>query len=468
MTYGQSDQSTPTEIMRYKPQLVFGLALLGQALFMPSLQLAAETPTETVDTSILEEKNSLFSLLSPSQRLEYVRAEEQVESGASDLRRGEYMANRQPSGLNPDEDLTEVKARGQRLIEEGRKKIREGEAKMVALLQGAKAEQAASALPEKERYSHVVEVSTSYTSALEAAASVLLKTCWDAGYDQIFLDRIFRSNAEGTEKTETSVNNLTYDSLIEIDGTRFTVNLPVNLSPDLKTPGSGRQFTFNDLDTFSGERIALLSIELIEFDTDAGEKTEPDASNNPEPEADAPEVAATESESDTDDPSATNKAEEPAPPVQLLVVQGLDIDTLQVIHQELRWIVPEGATAPEAIVKDEFALIERKQTIQRLASLPGPYQFRIESALDDPTRAMMLEAYLRGALIEHFALQLVPARVLRRTYAAAGDDKFEGLANARFVLQPDKNDASRFGLSATADGTDRRLPLGWIELSGEY
>ena len=466
--------------MRYTAPISLRLTLSPLVLlavtFVLTLELTAQDKPEPVDTSILEERYSLFSFLSLSQRISFSRAEEQVKDGESKLRRGKFMANREPSKLNPDEDLTETKARGKRLIEAGQTEIRQGQAAMVAILQAAKAERAASAPPEDILYEYPVDSAENYESGLEAAASVVLRACWDTGYNQIFFDRVFESNADGTTRAATSVNNLTYETLIKIDATRFSLNLPTNFQLDLKKPGAGRQFTFDNLDAYSKKRIALLSVEIIEFPSSADEKLESDDAEAPKinqetvatsgSDAAKPEIEATGPGGHATDPPP-DESEESRPPIQLLVVQALDLDTLKLVRQELRWIVPENAIAPKSSVEDKMALTEQKQKIQLLASLPEPYQFRIEAKVNDPIRAMMLEAYLAGALMEHFSLKIVPVGALQRTYAASKDASFRKTVNARFSLQPDKTGEARLGLSAIAEKANQSLSLGWAELSEE-
>ncbi|MFP4156919.1 MAG: hypothetical protein ACLFU4_04810 [Opitutales bacterium] len=439
--------------MCYRLQAALRPALLPLLFiaFLPALFSQADS--ESPDLSILDEKRSLYGLLSSSQRIQFTRAEELVKSGESELRRGEFMVNRGPSKLNPGEDLTEMKAQGERLIEKGRTKINQGQAAMVALLENAREQQASKAPPEDLPYDYTLEIVESYESALEDAASAVFRACWDASYNHIFFDRVFLSDAEATTKAAASLNNSTYETLIELDGTRFSLTLPTDFQLDLKPPEEGWQFSFENSDDFSGERIALLSIEVVEFaDEAAVEERETER-----PEDDAPEA-------EVDD---EGEVEAPAPPVQLLVIQALDLKNLRVLHQELRWIIPEAAAVSGSSVEDSLRLIEHEQKIQMLADLPEPYQFRIKTEGADRTRSIQLEAFLRAALIEHFPLEMVPLGTLKRAYPAAKNANFEELVNAHCRLQPEADEASRFDLSAVSDKTNRDLPLGTVELSAD-
>jgi hypothetical protein len=434
---------------RFKAALRHLLLPLLFIAFLPALFSQADP--EPLDLSILHEKRSLYGSLSASQRIQFTRAEELVQSGKSELRRGEFMVNRRPSKLNPDEDLAPVRARGERLIEKGRIKIRQGQATMVALLESAKEELASNAPPENVPYDYAVEIVESYEPALEDAASAVFRACWDASYNHIFFDRVFLSGAEATTKAATSLNNATYETLIELDSTRFSLSLPTDFQLDLKPPEEGWQFSFENSDEFSGERIALLSIEVVEFIKEA---------ETDEAETDLPETVEAAAEMT---PEAEVQA--PVPPIQLLVVQALDLKNLRVLHQELRWIVPKASAVSGSSVEDSVRLMEHAQKIQILAGLPEPYKFRIKTEVADRTRSIQLEAFLRAALIEHFSLKMVPVGTLKRAYSEAKIENFEEVVNAHCLLQSEANKPTRFDLSAIANETSRTLPLGTVELS---
>lgn len=452
-------------LQRLLPLLVFLFFLLSPATYAAPADATAEAATgEAVE--LLNDSDQLIELLSPSQRLKFFAAERMVAAGESDKRRGDFMGNRQPSGLNPDEDLSDVHERGERLIEQGQAKIEEGHAEMLRLLRIAKTELEKRSMTNETVFDVPIKAAGSYERALRATASRVLRGCWEAGYDTIFYDRVFATTETGTEEADLAVRNASYDTLISVDGTRFSVTAPSNLEFDPKNEKAvPRQFTFDDSDSFGKEKIALLTIERVAFGPASSQSVVPQALEAPDQ---------TNGDDDASDheqkPMAEPERESIAHNAQneLLIVQAFDINSLELIAKEVQWILPgSGASVLPRMV----TLTEIDDKIQLLSALPEPYAFRIESQAASPEQAILFESALTHLLLENSDLRILPSSYLLRITPTEDRNKLralKGMMNASIVLQSESEGAGgRYSIKAVADGSDRSLRLGRIEASAE-
>ncbi len=413
---------------------------------------AQPAATSLTDQELLASREALLPFLSPSQRLQYIQAQALVEAGESDLRTADYLSNRMPSKLNPNEDLNQVKARGRQLAIDARRKITQGNQEIMNLLRQAHAARLASAKAEDETFERQIERQATFESAFNAAAGRVLRASWDAGLNLLFFNGVHLTDKQGTQGASPEIRNQAYDALVSIDGTRFSVTVPFDLTPNAGTSSATRPFTFENMEVLDNGRVALLGIELITFDPE-------DALTEGDPEASVDgEVA------------AVDKVEDEAAPAtrapQLLVISAIHLRTLELVHQEMIWIT-DGSNLKDPRVATGNRLIEKQQSAQKLAVLPTPYAYRVETGLEDPVHASFVSASLEKTLLDNFNLKLVPVGFFKRAFGDASADNFSRFANARFTARPSTAKSTAFTVTATADATNQTLNIGTFELVGE-
>ena len=450
------------------------LMAIAAFFFLPADTSAVEKESQVDRERLFSKSDQLLDFMSAQQRLEYARAESLVENGHSDLRRGQFFIDRKPSAFNPNEDLGPIKKQGEALVASGRAKIESGENKIFDLLVQAERVELLNRKPDKESYESSIIASPSYETALEETAKALLDSCWEKGYNRIFYDRVYHVNDEGAKIAELEVRNKTYDILIRVDGTRFSVVMPVDLELDITGREGSFQFSFEDSESFASERIAVLSIQEFTFNKNFFGPFEIEKKiARKAPEKIVQEAVPEESEFviPTEGEMAPDfEIEKSSQPIKLLVLQAIDINTLQLINQELRWITPENTLVPVTTIEDQLKLTELKQTIQSLASLPEPYIYRIQTGQTAPVRAAMLESYLLEILESYYELSLVPFMSLKPLVSEESPvsiSDFGLLSNASLILESDADSPSKHKLTASADQSNRSLALGWIELLTE-
>lgn len=439
------------------PVLLRAVVLFGSLFFasIPSLQ-AQQAATPMTDEALLASRDELLPFLSPSQRLQFIQAEGQIEAGESDLRTAQYLSDRKPSNLNPNEDLSQVRARGKQLAIEARKMIVQGKQDLVKLLRVAEATKLASAKPDEEIFEGNIARQSTFEAAFAQAAGQTLRAAWDSGFNLLFFNGVHLTSGETTGSAAPDIRNQAYDALIGIDGTRFSVTVPFDLAPNREVSGSTRPFSFENMEVLDNGRVALLGIELISFDW-------PEAENTPEA-----ETAAGATASPTEEAAAEAAvSEDPAAPApQLLMVSAIHLRTLELIHQEMVWIGDE-ASLQDPRLAQKFHLIEKQQSAQKLTTLTTPYAYTVEAALEDPLHAIAVSAYLQRTLQSHFKLTLVPLGFLQRAFGEEAAVGFKRFANARFIALPSTTETTAFTVSAKADATDQTLPIGTLELLSE-
>jgi len=381
----------------------------------------AKTEKEAINLDILEESGQLVRLLSPAELSRYLRASELLEEGEDNIRSGRFLVERRPSALNPNEDLKAAHERGEALVEKGGRQIREAQREMVALLEGARERE--NAVPEVtgELLQGAVPTDNDFAGALRLAAVPVLQECWDRGYDRIFFDRVRESSPEDSANAPAPLLQLAYEVLTDLDGTRFSINMPVDL--ELVSPGDppgAARFNFANQGTYKRDQIAYLAVELLSAgaDADAGD---------------------------------------------LLVVRAIDLQSLQLIAQTMRRLQPEAAgAAQEDDAESQPELIQLDDTtamIGQLATLPDPYVFRVETQDLDAESSARVTAWLTQILVENTDLSVVPTAFLERQFAGDLALNFQPRTNARLLVS---GSGPEFNLSARADAVERTLPVGQL------
>ncbi|NQY31992.1 MAG: hypothetical protein HRT56_02315, partial [Coraliomargarita sp.] len=195
------------------------------------LQLSAKSTSkdEEVDFSILERSTELSRYLDSKQRVQLIKLEESVQAALEKIRSGEYMKARKPSSLNPNEDLKPFHAKGEQLVEEGELEARTQRLRIVQLLRTAETQKEAQAKARAARYNFRIE-EMDFTAALKQSAEKVMADAWAKGYDHVLFDGVRIVEAGKSRISDVETRNMAYDILVGIDGTRFTLTMPIDLS----------------------------------------------------------------------------------------------------------------------------------------------------------------------------------------------------------------------------------------------
>ncbi|MFP4069837.1 MAG: hypothetical protein ACLFVC_06615 [Opitutales bacterium] len=416
-----------------------------------------------------EDLDQLSRYLTSEQRASLLEAEALIREGESEVTSGRHFAERKPSRLNPKEDTEAIKERGKKMIAEGEAKIAEGE-KILDELKAKALAQREEAIKQRVRTYEYSPARLSFDDAIEAAADEVLRAAWDANYEALLYDGFFLTDSETTRRADTTTHNSIYDLLVDLDGTNFTVNVPLDLSLDVDPEDGAYQFTFDNESAFEGKRTALLAMELI-----LGEES---------------------SEA-------------------LLSVAAIDLKTRRVLAQSLRSVTDPAAVVEKAAPSDgpEVAkpagavseiplggvLTDPESSLESMAALETPYRYRIDASKADSTfKSRVLHALLSTLILEHTDINLVDNAFIRRAYvdaaaemsesempesesdekpeatdgAAASDEEqdqdsdvtLEDESNAILALFP-RDAAASYDLRAKAKDQDRVIDVGVFELT---
>jgi len=252
----------------------------------------------------------------------------------------------------------------------------------------------------------------------------LLERCWQLGYETLFFDGVFTQDTEGTHRTNAKLRNDFYNTLTKIDGTTFSVTIPIDFKLKSGTLDKSSQiFSYENEAIFAQDKKALLAIELIR----------PDGSSS-----------------------------------GLLSLRAIDLETQLIAVQQ---IVKVDDLATVLSIEDEIlgdalltqvTLRDHTNTLETLAHLTDAYIYEIESTAPSNEVAEMLT----NTLLNQANLQISDRDFILRAY---GDslkmlDTWEGHANARLIIT-EGAETNSYQLSAQSNGSSRTLTSGVLTLS---
>ncbi len=377
---------------------------------------------EPVDLTILEQSDGLLPYMTAAQRIEYFKLEVSIESAESDLRSGQHLASTKPSTFDPDRDLKPIIKRGEELVVKAEAEIDDAQRQLVQLLTRVETQKVEQQAVDLTKYDYTLEAA-SYEEALAPHCRQLLEAAWGLGYETLFFDGAFIQDSEGTQRAGAEIRNQIYDILVKIDGTTFSVTIPVDLQLKADTTGADDEiFTYENFAIFEEDKKALLAIEMI-----------------------VPEGSST----------------------GLLSIRAIDLASHTVALQELVKITDlaavlgfEGENLKDGI-SDQVALRDESQTIEIFSNLSTPYTFELVDgfATDEVT------ATLTQTLLKNSKLKITDSDFIKRGYGQALEqpDAWVGKANARLKLKTDEADGS-YLLSAQANDGNRTLSIGTLTL----
>jgi hypothetical protein len=293
----------------------------------------------------------------------------------------------------------------------------------VGLLTTVDALKVAKETIDEARFDYVLESST-FEEAMATSCQQLLERCWKLDYETLFFDGVFTQDSEGTHRTDSKLRNDFYNTLTKIDGSTFSVTIPVDfkLKPDTLDKNS-QIFSYENEAIFEEDKKALLVIELIR-------------------------------------PVKSSSG--------LLSLRAIDLETqLIVVHQ----IVKVHDLAVVLGIEDEIlvdalpaqvTLRDHTNTLETLNRLGDAYIYEIESTVPDNEVAQMLT----NTLLNQTNLQLSDSDFILRAYGESFDPPniWEGHANARLIIA-EGAETNSYQLGAQSNGNNRTLSIGVLTLS---
>lgn len=397
----------------------------------------ASTPSgeQTItDEALLEQASALRAYMNVHERAALLRAEQLIEQGESEIRSGQHMAGRRPSVLTPKEDVRAINTRGQTLIKSGREKVETGKRAALEILRETSIQRQKIRAAAQKKYNTTVK-KTTYTNGLVTGLERVLEDTWDAKYRVILFDGIRISDESGTRKADLALHNSAYDTVVDLDSTRFSVTLPIDLefSATEDDPADFR-FRFANQATFRGKSIALLVIELI-----------------------------------------TSQFSDEV----LLGIRTIDTKTHRILTSSVFQITDAArvlnaeeadAGAPsEKWIPRAIAVQDEERLIDRLAAAPSGYFFGVEAEANDPVRTLLLQLVLKDTVRQNSELALVDCDFIRRAYLNDPDmaANFAGKANAALLLRSAEAPGAgedRYYISAWDKTTNRAISIGRLSL----
>jgi len=419
----------------------FVMALCRFALLLvcilPLTSQAASPKEAPLNLNILKQSDALRPHMSTQQRIAYVEAAKLVKEGQSDIRSGTNLQQQRPSALDPNKDLKPIHERGERLVEEGHEKIRQGQKQLVELLTEVQEAKTANQAIAAKKFNFDLVEQDDYTTALKLAAKQTLEACQVAGYQNVFFDGLRIITAEQDAQAGPKVHNAAYDTFIKADGTLFSVAVPLDLKL-ASSEASPQEYTFQyeNAAAFEGETAALLAIELIA------------PSNNQE---------------------------------ALLSVRTFDLASQQLISSVMFYItdasdvlqtnseVTEPTEAQSATTETvrsipaSVTINNSNQLIEKLAGLPSPYAFQIVTTTENPAQGALIDVLLKDTILKNSELILVEDPFIQRTYLPDGVEveALSSAATAELSVTPNEDD---YTIIAIAYESGRELEIGTIAL----
>lgn len=386
---------------------------------MPLIADAQRDQKEPLDLAMLERQDELTREMTPAQRLKLVRIEEAIRQAQSDLRSGQFMVDTKPSIMQPDRDIKSINAEGEKIKAQAEDAIYKNQKELIEFLQKVDADQKAAQTTDETKFD--LELDTvPYGKALESACRSVMETARQRGYEALFFHEVFIRNSDGIRPAGSALRNEAYDTLIAIDGTNFSLHLPVDFQLKAETAGQESDiFEYANADSFKRDKKALIVIEI----------------NIPED-------------------SSTG----------LLAVGAVNIATQRLDAMELFKITDLAAlldeedraeSADQALQRIE--LRGGADTIKQLANLAEPYLFELQSSAEDSQVRMLLT----HTLFHNSDLLLAEGNFIKEAYGSHLDEpgNWQGQANAGIrISQADSGDA--YELTLQAKGSDRALPAG--------
>ena len=393
-----------------------------------ALQVSAKSSStqSEVDFSIIERAVELSRYLSSSQRIQLIKIEEAIQRAEQKIRSGEYMQSRKPSSLNPDEDLKETHQRGKELIEEAQAERLSNQVRLVELLQIAEQQRLAQTKIIAQSYQIAALDSMEYGTALQHAAEKVLKASWEAGYQHILYNGVHLVREGKSQPASTQINNQSYDILVALDGTRFTLSMPINLSYQL-TSAESSGFTYENASAFDGSKTALLAIEQIES-------------------------------------SKSGDA--------VLAVRAIDIENFQLVSGQLVALKLSDSVSEAPTKQLTGHISDDKNLLRTLAELETPYQFGWDlSSLTEPNSGLLYSLLLQQTIQQNSGLQILETEFIQRTYLQnSGVTTAIQQPSAVFQLEPVEAaeiSSERYTLSARLTSNNREIIIGTADFKPE-
>jgi len=468
----------PASPMMYLKRFAFLAASVYCTLLA---SIAAETP-ENENARERPSIDELQAYLTPTQKARLLRAEALVEEGESDVTAGTHFAERKASRLDPDEDIQAVKERGRETIAAGQSKIARGEEIIDELIEEAVAQRAEAIAGLVQNYDLKIDP-LPFDTALRDAAKTTLARCREAGYGTVLYDGLFLTRADhGTVPSPSALRGSTYDTLIELDGTEFSVRLPINL--DVQAEGDAYRYEYDNRESFEPGEIVLLQMELLAT-AHFGETLLVVTAVDTERHHIVARTVKRINDADQVIPAAFGRETDPQP-----IAAGNEAGTAEAA--EAGETASPEANDPEVETRKSnrfpihLALTDQRDLLASLERLEPAYRFATKAQIaEEGLRRLAVETALTALLAGNSELELYDDSFVRRAYlsdteagkaSAEADAEANGESsenrgtapnpaplsrpvNALFVLTG-KADSGAYRLEAVALDTEQRVTVG--------
>lgn len=402
------------------------LALFSLCSLMPLTTEAARNQEEPLDLAILERQDELTLQMNRGQRLQLVQIEEVLSEARSELRSGQFMINAKPSPMNPDRDLKAIQERGKRRVAEAEATIRENQKALAELLQSV--EEAVSASRASIDAGFELNLTTlPYSEALETACRAVMEASWEEKYEALFFHEPFIRDSDGIRIAGPDFRNEIYDMLVDIDGTNFTLTLPADFKLKADTLGDNDAvFAYENASSFERDKKALLVVEMI-----------------------IPEDSST----------------------GLISVRAIDLATQRIAAAELhkvsditKFTASDDVEALTDRALDRVKLSGGAENIARVANIPEPYLFELESSTEDG----QVELLITHSIFEGSDLLLAGSHFIKEAYGSelTEPENWQGQANGQIVFA-EADPENTFELSLQVKGSERTVSTGTATVSAE-
>lgn len=403
--------------------LLAGLSLV--LLIAPSAD-AARNQREELDLTIIERQRELTPQMDRAQRIQLLRIEEAIDQARSDLRSGQFMVDAKPSAMQPKRDVKPIQEEGKRIFAAAEAALYDNQKALIELLQSVD-ERTKNTRSEDETVAKLELATVNYSEALELACEKVMQASWGKGYEALFFHEVFIHTPDEVRMGGSALRNEAYDVLVAIDGTNFTLTLPVDFKLEAATAGDEASvFAYENAAAFERSKQALLAIEVI-----------------------IPEGSGS----------------------GLLFVRAIDMATQRIVAAELLKIPDisnfnEGAAAEQLPdqTPQRAELLGGARNIQQATSLAEPYHFELQPDVESrPTEALITQL-----IFENSELLLVDSQFIKAAYGTVLDEpeNWQGMADGRILLGAGDAEDS-FELALQVFDSERALPAGTLTLGSE-
>lgn len=412
--------------------------------FALTSSLFAAKKEEPIDLSILQQRDVIARTLNPTERVNLLKIESRVEKAKSDIQSAKYLVNTKPTAFRGEKKVQEIVKNGEAQLKTASEELEVAQKKLVDYLTTARAKFQEQQSTASKKYGFTLE-SSGYANALEVSIKMLLQKARNKGFKTVLYDTGFVTNLDGTTAFQTSIQNATYDMLVEIDGINYTLKTAFGLKL-----GEEGQLTFENQESFGNDKLALLAVEFVQANESDGHLVTRliDIKNY--------QLVGIEVLKVTEVPQLIEVIE--MTEVVVEADQESSVEESEEASEEESEIAEEEVPEPLPLVVGAD-ITDKGMWIDRLAT--QNYNFKIVTNSDAPIVPTLL---MLKTVAQNSSMSLIDIDFLNRAYGTE-ELKANALIGAELTLDPEEDNA--FTLSAKSYSNNRVLEIGTVQLNYE-